>query len=155
MHLSFGSPMIWTDPIDHQRNCYICLTNVFGYSGRNRDAIQYANIDSVTRPVPHSDTLPVPVTPQANPNAAQVLISDDDVDESDDDVDESDDDDIADPLYLPDTNQPHKLSQGDFYDLVRDLNLSKNMSELLGSSLQQWNLLDTGRFLIYFLYVYI
>lgn len=36
------------------------------------------------------------------------------------------------------------LSQGDLNDLQRDLNLSKGMSELLGSRLQQWSLLEQG-----------
>ena len=43
----------------------------------------------------------------------------------------------------PDTN-PHFLSQGDLQDLSRDLNLSKEKSELLGSRLKQWNLLQKG-----------
>lgn len=48
---------------------------------------------------------------------------------------------MKDPLYIPDTIEPHMLSQGDLNDLVRDLYLTKNMSELLGSRLQQWKLL--------------
>lgn len=53
-HLSFGKPMIWRDPIDHQNNCYICLTHVFGYSKKNRNEIQYATVNSVTLSVLHS-----------------------------------------------------------------------------------------------------
>ncbi|GBM14537.1 hypothetical protein AVEN_101176-1 [Araneus ventricosus] len=37
---------------------------------------------------------------------------------------------------------PHLISQSDFSDLVRDLNLSKNQSELLASILKEWNLLE-------------
>ena len=46
----------------------------------------------------------------------------------------------------PDTNC-HFLSQG---DLSRDLNLSKEKSELLGSTLQQWNLLQKGVSILFF-----
>jgi hypothetical protein len=38
--------------------------------------------------------------------------------------------------------EPHLLDQGDFNDLVRDLKLSKYSSELLGSRLREWNLLQ-------------
>ncbi|ESO10333.1 hypothetical protein HELRODRAFT_183749 [Helobdella robusta] len=36
------------------------------------------------------------------------------------------------------------ITQGELSDLVRDLGLTKNKAELLGSRLQQWNLLDRG-----------
>ena len=39
---------------------------------------------------------------------------------------------------------PYLITQEDLNDLVRDLNLSKGKSELLGSRLQQWNLLSSG-----------
>jgi len=38
--------------------------------------------------------------------------------------------------------QPHILTQDELNDLVRDLELSKSKSELLGSRLKQWNLLE-------------
>jgi hypothetical protein len=36
------------------------------------------------------------------------------------------------------SSEPHLLPQGDLNDLVRDLNLSKKQSELLGSRLREW-----------------
>ena len=39
---------------------------------------------------------------------------------------------------------PHLITQEDLNDLVRNLNLSKGKSELLGSRLQQSNLLSPG-----------
>lgn len=50
-HFTFKSPMIWRDPVDHETNCYICSTNIYGYSKRNKDATAYATVDSVTVPV--------------------------------------------------------------------------------------------------------
>jgi hypothetical protein len=38
--------------------------------------------------------------------------------------------------------QPHILTQDELNDLVRDLEVSKSKAELLGSRLQQWNLLE-------------
>ena len=40
--------------------------------------------------------------------------------------------------------RPHFITQEDLNDLVRDLNLSEDKSELLASRLQQWNLLTPG-----------
>ena len=37
---------------------------------------------------------------------------------------------------------PHLITQKNLNDLVRDLNLSKGKTKLLGSRLQQWNLLS-------------
>ena len=36
------------------------------------------------------------------------------------------------------------LTQGDFKDLVREFNMSKERDELLGSRLKVWNLLHQG-----------
>jgi len=44
--------------------------------------------------------------------------------------------------YLPSTDSfNHKITEDEFKDLIRDLELSKNKAELLASRLQQWNLL--------------
>lgn len=137
-HFTFKTPMIWRDPVNHQTNCYICLTIIFGFSSRNKDAIVYAPVNSITLPVPRSNDDPIPVPP-ANADT----IDEDQFEETEDrDTDGEDD-----PLYIPDTNQPHPLSQGDLNDLVRDLSLTKDMSELLGSRLQQWKFLENGVFI--------
>ncbi|GBL85509.1 hypothetical protein AVEN_272388-1 [Araneus ventricosus] len=40
------------------------------------------------------------------------------------------------------TSSPHKITSVELNDLVRDLDLYKNKVEILGSRLQQWNLLE-------------
>jgi len=40
------------------------------------------------------------------------------------------------------TLQPHLILQAELNDLVRDLVLPKTKAQLLGSRLQQWNLLE-------------
>ncbi|KAL4710975.1 hypothetical protein ACJJTC_017940 [Scirpophaga incertulas] len=45
------------------------------------------------------------------------------------------------PSYDDRSSEPHLIEQPELNDLVRDLNLSKQHAELLGSRLQQWNLL--------------
>ena len=44
-------------------------------------------------------------------------------------------------VHSPPEKQPHLISQGELNDLVRNLVLTKT-KEILGSRLQQWNLLD-------------
>lgn len=51
--ISFAIPMVWREPKDHTTDCYFCLTNVIGISTKNRNAIQYPNLPSAIRPVPH------------------------------------------------------------------------------------------------------
>ena len=43
-----------------------------------------------------------------------------------------------------DIKKPHLISQAELDDLVRDLSLSKEKSELLVSKLKEWNLLQSG-----------
>ena len=79
------------------------------------------------KPVPHDSENLVPTLPSTL------------------DSDEGSDDECisaaVDTLYEPevDEKQPHLLSQEDLNDLVRDLSLSKEKAELLGSRLKQWN----------------
>ncbi|GBN35222.1 hypothetical protein AVEN_2897-1 [Araneus ventricosus] len=44
----------------------------------------------------------------------------------------------ADSVY----RQPHLVAQPELNDLIRDLELPKSKSQLLGSRLQQWNLVE-------------
>lgn len=41
------------------RDCYFCLTSVSGFSAKNKKSIEYPNLLSAMRPVPHDDSLPV------------------------------------------------------------------------------------------------
>ena len=53
---------------------------------------------------------------------------------------------VVDYMYDPvsDIKKPHSISQAELDDLVRNLSLSKEKSELLGSRLKEWNLLQSG-----------
>lgn len=141
-HLPFGRPMIWIDPINHEENCYICKTKVV-YSKNMEESVRYASGSSAKLPVLHTDGIPVPVPP------GQCFSQIDCMEE------ESETEDLfenpayqrherEDPLYIPDTEETHLLSQGELNDLHRDLALTKQMSELLTSRLQEWKLLDPG-----------
>ncbi|UYV76679.1 hypothetical protein LAZ67_14001721, partial [Cordylochernes scorpioides] len=83
------------------------------------------------RPVPHSDILPVPQPPE------NVIFSDGDSDRREQQSDDTN-------FKAGASSEPHLLTQGDLNDLVRDLDLSKKQSELLGSRLKGWKLLHKG-----------
>ena len=76
--MSFAIPMVWWEPKDHTTDCYFCLTNVIGISTKHRNAIQYPNLPSAIRPVPHGDDLPVLNPPQ---NFHELLDQSEDSDE--------------------------------------------------------------------------
>lgn len=139
--MPFGIPMIWREPTNHVDNCYFCMVPPIkkGISRKKKLSIKYPNILSAIRPVPHGDDLPVP-----NPPGDYSLESDEDEDSTKEishlclKASTSEDSD-----YAPDSlSEPHRLTQGDLSDLIRDLDLPKDKAELLGSRLKQWNLLE-------------
>ena len=58
--------MVWKEPTDHNSNCYFCMNQPVGkgLSRKNKYNIQYPDILSAIRSVPHGGTLPVPEAPQ-------------------------------------------------------------------------------------------
>lgn len=59
--LKFGVPMMWREQKNHHDDCYFCMTSLAGINKNNRSKWKYPNISSATRPIPHSETVPVPV----------------------------------------------------------------------------------------------
>lgn len=130
--MPFAVPMVWREPRDHVTDCYFCITEVAGFTSKNKKHISYPNLPSAIRPVLHSDDIEVPVPPQCG------TIDEDDSASVDDAEVEQD----SDKDFSVQSDGPHLINQSELNDLVRDLNLSKVQAELLGSRLQQWNLLD-------------
>lgn len=124
--MSFAVPMVWREQKDHSSDCYFCLTNISGFSLKSKHSIQYPNLPSALRPIPHGQDLPIPTPPE-------VYSVDDDVIDKDDAYME----DISDPDFQPTSSTaPHLISQEELNDLVRDLTLSKSQAELI--SLHSW-----------------
>ena len=128
MCLGFAVPMVWREQKDHTTDCYFCIIKIEGYDQKTKKSIANPNLPSAIRPVPRSAELPIPKPPSDHP-----VISDESAECSED----------ASTEFDPCVNErrPHFITQEDLNDLVRDLNLSKDKSELLASRLQQWNLL--------------
>lgn len=140
-HMPFAVPMVWRELKDHSSDCYFCLMNITGITSKSKHSVKYLYLPSAMRPVPHSEDLRVPQPPE------NVTLSDDDLDPHQ----EQEDTNLHDTNFEPTTSsfEPHLLTQGDLNNLIRD-NLSKKRSQLLGSSLKGWNLLDQDTKICYF-----
>lgn len=141
-HLAFGIPMIWREPKNHIDDCYFCVTKTMGYSKKSKQKLEYPNLDSASRPVPHSKEIPVPVFKDFA--ALEGLENEEDMasdieHESDVDFDE-----------FGSSSIPQTFSQSELNDLVRDLNLSKEASEVLASRLREKNLLQEDTYVSFY-----
>ncbi len=61
----FAVPMVWHEPRCHFTDCYFCMTSTVKFFSKSRQKIQYPNIPSVVRPVPHNESLPISVPQKA------------------------------------------------------------------------------------------
>lgn len=140
-HMPFAIPMVWREPTNHHDDCYFCMTNVTGFSSKNKNKIVYPNIPSAMRPVPHGEDLPVPLAPAS---WQEISSSEEDCSEA---AGSSKDDD-----FFPEksSGEPHLISQVELNDLVRELYLSKQQAELLASRLKEWNFLEKDTKISYY-----
>ena len=133
--------MVWQEPTDRSTNFYFFMIPPVPKVGSRKKkwTVEYRNIPSALRPIAHGEELPIPVPPES-----YTLDSDDDHDDDQDSVD-PDPSTSADPDFelLYSSPEPHLISQSELNDLVRDLELPNSKAELLGSRLQQWNLLES------------
>ena len=166
--LPFGIPMIWREATNHTNDCYFCLIKNQGFTARNKSKIIYPIINSAVLPVPHSDDLPIPVfsslpqdevLSQACHSVNKTCeTTNRDLSETESQTTESEEDDDNQDLdfSLPScsnetTNKtPDTFNQGELNDLVRDLCLSKESTELLASRLAEKYLLSKGRNISYY-----
>jgi len=133
--MPFAIPMVWREPMDHVSDCYFCLTSITGVTVKSKHTVQYPNLPSAMRSVPHSVELPVS-KPPTNITLIDIQSSDEDVGQAKNDMD-------CNPTFAGacSSNEPNLLTQGGLNDIVRDLNLSKKQAELLRCRLKGWNLL--------------
>ena len=132
--MPFAVPMVWREQKDHLTDCYFCLTKIDGFNQKTRDKVKYKFVASAMQPYPHSDELPVPASPEVKTSLSY--------DEDMQPVAEGDEA-PCDKDYLTQCSsaEPKLFTQAGLNDLVRDLRLAKRPSELLGSRLQERNLL--------------
>ena len=107
-----------------------------GFNRKKKSLIEYPDIPSVIRPVPHSDQL---LTPEQC--KIDQLCSDD--------AESSEESSISDPCTSRNkkfgiTSQPHSINESGLNDLVSDLDFPKFKADLLASRLKQWNFFQSG-----------
>ena len=137
--MPFGIPMVWREQADHTNDCYFCLVPPGkGLSRKKRHSIIYPNISSAIRPVSHGIGIPIPEVPESfslNFDESRETSASEMTDSSLS---------TASHFGKSSSQEPHLITQGELNDLVRDLELPKSKPELLGSRLQQWNLLASN-----------
>jgi hypothetical protein len=52
--MPFTIPMIWREPTDHVSDRYFCLTSITDVTAKPKHTVQYPNLPSAMRPLPHS-----------------------------------------------------------------------------------------------------
>jgi len=119
--IPFVISRVWREPKDHVKDCYFCLTSITGVTAKSKHTVQYTNLPSVMRPVPHSAELPVP-----DPPTNMILKNS----ESTEDVGQANNNMDCDPTFAGtcSSNEPHLLPQGDLNNIICDLNLSKKQA---------------------------
>ena len=130
---NFAVPMVWREPRNHADDCYFCLINITGFNASSRKQIEYPNLWSAMRHVPHSDDLPV-LTPLVNKDLR--FSSDEEMPSREDSAESISLEDIESTYSGTSGNE---ITQEDLNDLARDLYLSKQQSEFLASRLKLWN----------------
>ena len=119
--------MIWKEPINHCNDCYFCSVDVSGYNTKNKIAIIYPNLLSAMRPVGNGPDLSVPILSNFDD---EILPMSSDA-SSDADVKHDNE------FQCMETSQYQRFTQFQLNDLIRDLGLTKEKTELLGSRLKE------------------
>ena len=128
--LEFGVPMVRREPKNHVDDCYFCLVNVKGFNKKDKQYLQYPNIHSAMRPIPHNNEVPVPTFnkfPDINVDQLKFSTS---FPNSNNDDDEKEN--IAQEEWNAD--RVSLYSQSELNDLIQDLNLPKQSAEVLASA---------------------
>ena len=125
--------MTWKEPKNYTDDCYFCAINLTGINKKKHKSFIYPNLPLALRPVAHCDEIPIPVFKELP-----------DVPNENLDVSFEEEDDLNDNDFVPKSSEPILFNQDELSNLIRDLNLSKESSELLASRLNDRNLLQQG-----------
>ena len=140
--MRFGVPVVWREPKNHHDDCYFCIVNMSGWNQRKKKDWYYPDIESARRPIPHCAEVPVPAFTSlpALTAADEMVEAMDDTDSGDSSISSSSS--MGGVEYSP-SSKPKPFSQGQLNDLIRDLGLSKESSEILASRLDEHGILGS------------
>jgi len=122
MAMSFAFPLVWRVPSNHSSDCYFCLTppvaSGTSMNRKKKQRIDYPNILSAIRLLPHGEDLPVPGPPKEyNLNS--------EMEEEDTEKTGPHKEPTGPDFQGPASQSPHKLTQNELNDLVCDLELPR------------------------------
>ena len=139
--------MVWRVPKNQNDDCYFCMVGMSGWDQRKKKDWYYPDIESSRQPIPHCAEVPV-FTSLPDLTADEMLLEAmDDTDSSDSSINSSSSMAAAGSSLC---TKPKPFSQGQLNDLVRDLGLSKESSEISASRLGQHGILDSGTKIIFY-----
>ncbi|GFX44248.1 uncharacterized protein TNCV_4376361 [Trichonephila clavipes] len=119
----FETPMIWRKPQNHHDDCYFCVVKINGINPGNRNKWSYPNLSSAQRPQLKSREVQASTSKSSNdPNPC--------------DPERNTSSENSDSDYKF-SQEPQPFNQKELSDLVRDLNLPKETSEILASRLKE------------------
>jgi hypothetical protein len=108
-----------------------------GFSKKKKWTLRYPNIPSATWPLPYGEGLPVPEPPEI-----VTLNSEKEEDDEICGISEPSTSKYHELAHNMMSAEPHRITQNELNDLVRNLELPNGKEELLASRLQQWNSLN-------------
>ena len=134
--------MAWREPKNHHDDCYFCMVAMSGWN-QGKEDLYHPDIESARRPIPQCAEVPIPVfTSLPDLTADEMLLETiDDTNSSDSSISSSSS--MAAVASLLSV-KPKPFSQGQLNDLVCDLGLSKESSEILASRLGEHGVPDSG-----------
>lgn len=134
--IKYVQPFIWLPRNEHSADaCYFCLSypRTVGFKYSIRDKIQYADVDSTIVAKIRSNEYPNAPSEESVQEANVEMLSETCTISS-----------LNISEYIPTPSEfgdkVHLITQKDFNDLCRDAGMSKEVSEIVGSRLKQWNL---------------
>jgi hypothetical protein len=129
--MPFAISIQWREQKNHYDDCYFPMVSVTGYNKKNKKGIKYPNIISAVQPVPHGLDLPLSSVP----------------DNLSDESERSSLQSATGEMYFEPYQYDRPIdmfTQSEWNDIIRELQLAKEKSELLGSRLRENNMLASG-----------
>lgn len=117
--MDFDTAMEWSEPFCHSVDCYFCLSARSGFGKHLK--WEYAKVDSVKFPLPHSSDVPYPECPGSAPK-----------------IEGSSEEMLGSSGSQFETSLTQRiLSQAELNDWIRDFGFSKGKAELFASRMKE------------------